>query len=169
MWKTLHGAQHSLMEFSWENLRGFWFGRRTVLAMNQSSGVTARDRRRKGYMCISSFFVSIFRGSPGTKQQLLQTSPSQSSSPAPFQSSCSSPGECGYKPSTYLPLPVSEKRQAQDTSAKDILNPSSMPKTDTKHWDTDVALGAWKIIYPRFSSCVTTSSYLSLLDWKVPP
>lgn len=111
--KDFAGAQHGLMEFSWENLRGFWFGRRTVLAMNQSSGVTGRDRRRKGYMCISSFFVSVFRGSPGTKQQLLQASPAQSSSPAPFPSSCSKPGECVYKPNLPVPASGRDKHSTQ--------------------------------------------------------
>lgn len=51
---------------------------------------------------------------------------------------------------------------------RDIPSPSSVPTIDTKHWGT-VALGAWRVIYPMFSSCDTKPSYLSLLHWKVPP
>lgn len=127
MWKTLHGAQHGLMEFSWENLRGFWFGRRTVLAMNQSSGVTGRDRRRKGYMCISSFFVSIFRGSPRTEQQLLQASPcpEQQHSPTPLILLQTQGNVCTNP--TSLCLPLGRDKQRTPVLRTSLQSLSSVP------------------------------------------
>lgn len=120
--------------------------------------------------CASRVSLFLFSGEvQGLSSNSSRHPPAQSSSQALFLLSCSNPGKCGYKPNMYLSVTVPGKGQAQDTSTKDIPSPSSVPITDTKHWDADVALGAWKAVYPMFSSWVTKSSYLSLLVWKVPP
>lgn len=135
----MHGAQHGLMEF-------FLRKSEVLIWQNDCSGNESKlwsdweGQKEEHYMCISSFFVSIFRGSPGTKQQLLQTSiPCPEQQPSPIPIILLQPRAVWLQTQHVL---LSGKRQAQDTSAKDIPNLSSVSITDTKHWDTDVALGA---------------------------
>lgn len=109
--------------------------------------------------CASRVSLFLFSGEvQGLSSNSSRHPPAQSSSQALFLLSCSNPGKYGYKPNMYLSVTVPGKGQAQDTSTKDIPSPSSVPITDTKHWDADVALGAWKAVYPMFSSWVTKSS-----------
>lgn len=86
------------------------------------------------------------------------------------------PGQCVYKPN--LPVPASGKRQAKDTSAKDIpAKPEFSAITDTKHWDIDVALKShlshvlflcYKVLLP-FPSWLEGPSLKCHSSWATNP
>lgn len=78
-------------------------------------------------MCISSFLVSIFRGSPGTKNQLLQASPCPEQQPSPIPGILLQARQVWGQTQRVPPC-------ACLWEEKDNPSLSSVPITDTKHW-----------------------------------
>lgn len=174
MWKTLHGAQHGLMEFSWENLRGFWFGRRTVLAMNQSSGVTGRTEGGR-VPCASRVSLFLFSGKCRTKQQLLQAPPRAVLSPIPVillhpgrgghNPACASPGLSLQGTNTELRTSQAPVQCPKLTQSTGIQSCSGSLKSDLSH---DLFL-CYQVLLPFPSWLENSSLKCSHSSWGTNP